>query len=211
MRIEYIHASKYGNGATVAEEFKNDMAIRGVEVTVHHIQDVGPKALPPADLYLFSSPGRFGKPIRGVPRFLRDVQLPAGTRYAILTTEMAPKPDRKTGRMPTEEEICKYQKVRPVMDELLEGKGLVGVAEDKVYVTAIHGPLEDGWQQKVEAFAARIPFPTPRAAPRRARRSLGRSPSMVPWPSGPRAPPMHVNDVLRWLWRCESWTHRAEL
>ena len=157
MKIEYVHASKYGNGATVAEEFKNDMATRGVEVTVHHIQDVKPKALPPADLYLFSSPGRFGKPIRGMRRFLKDLQLPAGTRYAILTTEMAPKPDRKTGRMPTEEEICKYQKVRPVMNELLEGKGLVSVAEDKVYVTAIHGPLEDGWQQKVEAFAARIP------------------------------------------------------
>ena len=161
MKIEYVHASKYGNGAMVAEAFKDDMTTRGVVVTIHHSQDVKPQALPPADLYLFSSPGRFGKPIRGMQRFLREVQLPAGTRYAILTTEMAPKPDRKTGRMPTEEEICKYQKVRPVMNEQLEGKGLVGVAEDKVYVTAIHGPLEDGWQQKVEAFAARIPVDEP--------------------------------------------------
>ena len=157
MKIEYVHASKYGNGATVAEEFKNDMATRGAEVAIHHIQDLKPNALPAADLYLFSSPGRFGKPIRGMQRFLRDLQLPAGTRYALLTTEMAPKPDRKTGRMPTEEEICKYQRVRPVMNELLEGISLVRVAEDKVYVTAIHGPLEDGWQRKVEAFAARIP------------------------------------------------------
>ena len=157
MKIEYVHASKYGNGALVAEEFKNDMATRGVEVAVHHMQDVKPKALPPADLYVFSSPGRLGKPIRGMRRFLEDLQLPAGTRYALLTTEMAPKPDRKTGRMPTEEEICRYQKVRPVMTELLEGQGLVKVIEDKVYVTAIKGPLEDGWQRTVEAFAARIP------------------------------------------------------
>ncbi len=124
MKIEYVHASKYGNGATVAEAFENDMATRGVEVTVHHIQDVEPKALPPADLYLFSSPGRFGKPIRGMQRFLRDLQLPAGTPYALLTTEMAPKPDRKTGRMPTEEEIRTYQKVRPIMNELAGGQGL---------------------------------------------------------------------------------------
>ena len=55
MKIEYFHASKYGNGARVAEEFKKDMATRGVEVTVHHIEDVQ-KELPPADLYLFSSP-----------------------------------------------------------------------------------------------------------------------------------------------------------
>ena len=157
MKIEYSHASKYGNGAMVAEEFKKDMATRGVAVEIHHIQDVKPKDLPPADLYLFSSPGRMGKPTRGMRRFLKDLLLPAGTSYAILTTEMAPQPDKKTGRMPTEEEICKFQRVRPIMNELLQRKGLVEVAEDKVHVTGIKGPLEDGWQQKVAAFAARIP------------------------------------------------------
>jgi hypothetical protein len=30
------------------------------------------------------------------------------------------------------------------------------VAEEQVYVTGIKGPLEDGWQDKVEAFAARL-------------------------------------------------------
>jgi len=157
VKIEYVHASKYGNGAMVAEEFRKDMAGRGVEVDVHHIREVDPKELSPADLYLFSSPGRMGKPIKDMRRFLKDVRLPAGTRYAILTTEMGPQPDKKTGRMPTEEEICRYQKVRPIMNELLQGKGLVEVAEDKVYVTDIKGPLEDGWQHKVDAFAARIP------------------------------------------------------
>jgi hypothetical protein len=157
MNIEYFHASKYGNGARVAEEFKKDMATRGVGVAVRHIEDVKPKELPPADLYLFSSPGRMGRPIRGMRRFLKDLQLPAGTKYGILTTEMAPGPDNKTGRLPTEEEISKHQRVRPIMNELLQSKGLIGVAEDKVYVTGIKGPLEDGWQEKVEGFVARIP------------------------------------------------------
>jgi hypothetical protein len=89
-------------------------------------------------------------------RFLKDLQLPAGTRYAILTTEMAPQPDKKTGNMPTEEEICKFQHVRPIMNDLLQAKGLVELAEDKVYVTGLKGPLEDGWEEKVAAFAARI-------------------------------------------------------
>jgi hypothetical protein len=40
----------------------------------------------------------------------------------------------------------------------LQGKGLVEVAEDKVLVTGLKGPLEQGWQQKVEAFVARIPL-----------------------------------------------------
>jgi hypothetical protein len=157
MKIEYFHASKFGNGAKVAEEFRKDMAARGVEVSVHHVQDAKPKELPPADLYLFSSPGRMGKPIKGMRKFLKAVQLPAGTRYGILTTEMAPQPDKKTGRIPTEEEICRFQKVRPIMNEVLQGKGLVAVAEDKVYVTDLKGPLEDGWQQKVDAFASRVP------------------------------------------------------
>lgn len=156
MKIEYVHASKYGNGAAVAEEFKERMVTRGAVVDVHHMGDLDPKELPTADLYVFSSPGRMGKPIRGMRRFLKDVRLPEGTRYALLTTEMAPQPDKKTGRMPTEEEICRFQKVRPIMHELLQAKGLVEVAEDKVYVTQIKGPLQEGWQRKVEAFADQL-------------------------------------------------------
>ncbi|MGZ4179523.1 MAG: hypothetical protein ACXVUL_02395 [Solirubrobacteraceae bacterium] len=59
--------------------------------------------------------------------------------------------------MPTEEEQAKYQRVRPTMNEILEGKALVKVAEDTVHVTGLKGPLEEGWQQKVNAFAASIP------------------------------------------------------
>ncbi len=158
MNIEYFHASKYGNGAMVAEEFRKRMAARGVAVDVHHIRDARPKELPPADLYLFSSPGRMGKPIGRMRRFLKKVNLPSGTKYVLLTTEGAPRPDKKTGRMPTEEEQAKWQRVIPVMNEILLGKGLVKVAEGKVLVTGLKGPLEEGWQDKVEAFVARIPI-----------------------------------------------------
>ena len=147
MKIEYFHASKYGNGVRVAEEFRRLMATKGVTVNVHHIRDVRPRELPPADLYLFSSPGRCGKPRWGVCRFLRKIQLPAGTKYALLTTEM-----------PTPEERAQWQRVIPVMNERLQGKGLVKVAEGTIVVTGLKGPLEEGWQQKVEAFAAQIPI-----------------------------------------------------
>jgi len=157
MKIEYLHASKYGNGAMVAEEFSKQMAARGVIVDVHHIQDAKPKELPPADLYLFSSPARFGKPIRSMRRFLKKVELPAGTKYAILTTEAAPHPDR-AGRVPSDKELARWTRVRPIMNEILQRKGLDEVADDKVRVTDIKGPLEEGWQHKVEAFAGRIPI-----------------------------------------------------
>ena len=156
MRIEYLHASKFGNGAMVAAEFQKLVATKGVSVDVHHIREVSPAELSPADLYVFSSPGRRGKPIRRMRRFLQEVELPAGTKYAVLTTELAPKPDKKTGRVPTDEELAKWQRVRPIMNEILQRKGLIEVAEDKVLVTGIKGPLEEGWHQKVEAFVAGI-------------------------------------------------------
>jgi len=156
MRIEYVHASKFGDGARVAEEFWARMADRGVVVGVRHIDDTEPTEFAPADLYVFSSPGRYGRPIRGMRKFLAGVELPAGTRYALLTTEMAPKPDKKTGLIPTEEETCKYQHVRPIMNEILQGKGLVEVAEEKVYVTGIKGPLEDAWRDKVGSFVSTL-------------------------------------------------------
>ena len=159
MKIEYFHASKYGNGAMVAEEFKKQMAAREVMVHVHHIRDVRPKEMPPADLYLFSSPGRMGKPIGRMRRFLKRVRLPSGTKYALLTTEGAPRPDTKTGRMPTEEELAKWQRVRPIMNGILQEKGLINVAEGKILVTGLKGPLEEGWQKKVEIFASQIPIP----------------------------------------------------
>jgi hypothetical protein len=157
MKIDYLHASKYGNGAFVASEFKAQMEARGVLVSVHHIREVRPTELAAADMYVFSSPGRFGKPIGSMRRFLKRVKLPTGTRYAILTTEATPRPDKKTGRIPTEEELAKWQRVRPIMNEILHRMGLVQVAEEKIFVTGLKGPLEDGWQEKVKAFATRIP------------------------------------------------------
>ena len=156
MKIEYLHASKFGNGAAVAAEFTTRMATRGVTVEVHHIREVKPAELSLADVYVFSSPGRMGKPIGAMRRFLKKVKLPAGTPYAVLTTEMAPKPDKKTGRLPTEDELARWQRVRPIMNEILQGKGLVHLADATVHVTGMKGPLEQGWQEKVETFAALI-------------------------------------------------------
>jgi multimeric flavodoxin WrbA len=156
MKIEYYHASEYGNGAKAAEEFKRIMATKGVAVNVHHVRDARPKEIPPADLYLFSSPGRMGKPIGGMRRFLKKVNLPSGSRYAVLVTELNPQPDKKTGKMPTEEELGRCQLVIPKMNEMLQAKGLKKVADGKIYVTGIKGPLEEGWQGKVEEFVKAI-------------------------------------------------------
>jgi len=154
--IAYFHDSKYGNGAMVAEEFRRIMADRGVTVSVRHMKDADPTKMPRADLYVFSSPGRFGRPKRSARSFLGKITLPPGALYALLTTEAAPQADKRTGRMPTEEEMARWQKVRPIVNELLQGKGLTEVAEEAVYVTNLKGPLEEGWEKKVASFADRV-------------------------------------------------------
>lgn len=156
MKIEYFHASKYGNGAKVAEEFERRMAGRGVVVAVHHLREIKPTEIPPADLYLFSSPGRMGRPIGSMRRFLKQAALPLGARYALLPTEMAPRPDKKTGSPATVEERSRWQRVIPLMNEILQDRGFVPVAEGTILVDDVKGPLEEDWEQKVEAFANRI-------------------------------------------------------
>jgi menaquinone-dependent protoporphyrinogen IX oxidase len=160
MKIEYFHASKYGNGAKVAEEFQRQMAARGVTVNVQHVRRIKPKEIPSADLYVFSSPGRFGKPIGDMRGFLKKAKLPAGTKYAVLVTELAPEPEKAIRIPSTEEELGKCQRVIPVMNEILQKKGLVKVGEGKIFVTGLKGPLEANWQNEVEAFVSRIPIST---------------------------------------------------
>jgi hypothetical protein len=132
------------------------MALEGIRVEIRHIRDVDPRALMSADLYVFSSPGRMGKPIRRMRRFLGSLNLPAGTKYAVFTTEMAPRPDKHTGLMPTDEQRAQHQRVIPIMNELLQRKGLIKVADGNVFVTGIKGPLEDAWREKVEAFVVTL-------------------------------------------------------
>ena len=116
MKIEYYHASKYGNGAMVAEEFKKQMTAKGVTVNVHHVRGARPKEIPPAGLYLFSSPGRFGKPIGDMHHFLKKANLPPGKKYAVMVTELCPKPDSSIERIPTEEKTGRCQRVIPIMN-----------------------------------------------------------------------------------------------
>lgn len=158
MRVELYHASKFGNGAMVADELRRVMEAKGHPMNVHHIKGANPKKLPPADLYVFGSPTRFGRPIGSMRRFIKKVSLPPGTKYAVFATHADEVPDKETGKMPTEEELNQRRKTIPDLDEVLKGKGLVKVA-DKVFSVSPDnwkGPLKEGWQKKVEEFTGQI-------------------------------------------------------
>lgn len=135
----------------MAAEFAQQATAAGATVTVHHIRDVDPRKLSEADLSVFSSPGRLGRPIGSMRRFLRRLQLPQGTRYALLTTEMAPA-QPSTSDEPDPNTPSPYQRVRTIMDELLQAAGLVKVVDDAIDVTGTKGTLEDNWTARVKQF-----------------------------------------------------------
>ena len=95
MNIEYYHASKHGNGKKIAEEFKRLMTAKNITVNIYHVKKIKPEEIQSADLFVFSSPGRFGKPVKEMRKFLEKINLTSGTRYALITTQMMPKPDKK--------------------------------------------------------------------------------------------------------------------
>lgn len=154
MRVEIFHASKYGNGEKVAAYLQGLLTAKGHQANVDHVKRVKPKNVPVADLYVFCSPPRIGKPIGKMKRFLSKVILPPGSKFALLATQMQARPNKKTGEMPTPEEIEKFQRCLPIMEEMLVGKGMVKVAAAEIAVTGLKGPLEEGWEKKVEAFAS---------------------------------------------------------
>lgn len=156
--IEIFHASKFGNGEMVAQELKRTLEAKGHQASVHHINDVRAKDVPPAELYIFGSPTRFGGPIGGMKRFLKKAALPPGSRYALFATHGAAVPDKKTGKVPTDGEMARFRRTLPAMDEILAGRGLSKVSEQMFLVSGdqMKGHLIDGWQDQAERFATAI-------------------------------------------------------
>ncbi len=155
MRAAIYYESKSGNNQKIAERLKELLTAKGYQMEVHRISDSDPRAVTPADLYIFSSPTRMGKPARSVRKFLNKVQLPPSAKYALIATHVVARPNKRTGVVPTEEESARWRKTLPIMTELLDGKGSK-VAEEKVFVKDMQGPLEDDWEKKVEALVERI-------------------------------------------------------
>jgi hypothetical protein len=116
----------------------------------HHIDDANPNGPPAANLYVFGAPPRFGGPIDGMKRFLKKIKLPVGTKYAIFSTNGELMPNKKTGQMPSEEEVNRMRGTIPSMDEILNDQGMVKIA-DKIFLVSaedMKGHLMGGWQER---------------------------------------------------------------
>ncbi len=141
MKVYIAYESKYGNGKTCVEHLQAFMNKKGHDVEISSVREIKPKSLPGADLYIFSSPTHVGGPPGKMKKFLKNLEIKQkGAKYALITTCLDPNP-----------------KTLQIMEKLLQPTGMTKVTNGiKIKVTGMKGPLEEGYQKKLEDFATEI-------------------------------------------------------
>ena len=141
MKVFIAYESKYGNGKKMVDHLENALKGKGHDVQVSLARETKPNAVPQADLYIFHSPTHAGSPVGKVKKLLKKMEIPQkDAKYALTITSMDPNP-----------------KTLAKMDALVQPKGMTKVTNGlHVRVKGMKGPLEEGWEQKVEAFASEL-------------------------------------------------------
>jgi menaquinone-dependent protoporphyrinogen IX oxidase len=138
MNYVIVYYSRFGNGKKIVERLA--AKLKG-EVKVLRLEEADPKALPPADAYVFSAPAEAFSLHRGMKRFLKDLCGVEGRKCAVVNTHGSRK-----SRLPK-------------MGELVAKKGMLKAAELDFQVTgdSQHGNgLPAGWETKLDEFAGKL-------------------------------------------------------
>jgi flavodoxin len=141
MKINIIYASWYGNGKKVVEELTEILLKKNQDVKLFSIMEKSKGVIPDADLYIFSSPTRKFNLPANVRDFINNLTLPKNqTHYALMTTYLDPR------RIALKK-----------MGAILNLKGMSKAADDFIVRSlGLKGPLEEGYKEKLVAFAEEI-------------------------------------------------------
>ena len=144
MNISIIYESKHGNGKEAMMYLETILRKKGYSVQLMSVHEIKPKSLPEANLYIFSAPNRMGKIIRSMRKFLEKIEIKnSNIHYILVNTCLDPSAsiDRGLEQM---EEILKEKNISKLSDGL------------KLKVMTIKGPLETGYEKKLDEFAQKI-------------------------------------------------------
>jgi flavorubredoxin len=141
MKVCIAYETKYGNGKKCAHYLSGAITNKGHKTEVISIREVKPNSIPKADIYVFSSPTHVGGPPGKMKKFLKKAEIEGeGLKYALMTTCM----DLNA-------------KTLEKMESLLSTKGMTKASEGlRIKVTGMKGPLEEGFEQKLDEFAVNI-------------------------------------------------------
>jgi multimeric flavodoxin WrbA len=125
------------------EYLQDVLSNMGNDVETHYVRDTDPKSLAPADLFVLSAPTHARSIPGKMKKFMKKADsLGGGARYAAMTT------------------FNDKSFVLEQMDKRLSSKGAVKAAEGiQIRVGGMKGPLEEGYQQKLDEFASRLVLP----------------------------------------------------
>jgi menaquinone-dependent protoporphyrinogen IX oxidase len=144
MNISIIYESKYGNGKQAMMYLENILRKKGYTVQLMSIHEVKLHSLPEADLYIFSAPNAFGKIVRSMRKFLEKIEIKnSSAHYILINTCLNPSSSQDKGL--------------EQMEEILSGKNISKKSEGlKLKVMAIKGPLESGYEKKLDTLTQTI-------------------------------------------------------
>ena len=141
MKVYISYESKYENGKKCVEYLQNIISKKGHDVEITSIREIKPNSLPQADLYIFSTPTHIGDTPRKMKKFIKKLEITKeGARYALMATCL----DYKTKALQT-------------MENLIQPSGMTKVSDGiKIKVTGMKGPLESGYEEKLDNFVKEI-------------------------------------------------------
>lgn len=144
MNIHIIYESKYGNGKEAMTYLDNILRKKGYSVQLMSIHEIKPHLLPESELYIFSAPNAFGKIVRSMRKFLEKIEIKkSSSHYILVNTCLNPASTQDKGL--------------EQMEEILQTKNISKLSEGlKLKVMAIKGPLESGYEKKLDEFAQTI-------------------------------------------------------
>jgi flavorubredoxin len=144
MNISIIYESKYGNGKEAMTYLDNMLKNKGFSVQLMSIHDVNPRSLPESDLYIFSAPNAFGKIVRSMRKFLDKMEIKnSNAQYTLVNTCLNPSSGQDKGL--------------EQMEELLSKKNISKLSDGlKLKVMSIKGPLESGYEKKLDELVLKI-------------------------------------------------------
>jgi flavorubredoxin len=144
MNISIIYESKYSNGKEAMTYLETILRKKGYSVQLMSVHEVNPHSLPESNLYIFSAPNAFGKIVRSMRKFLDKIEIKnSNAHYILVNTCLDPASSQDKGL--------------EQMEEILRKKNISKLSEGlKLKVMTIKGPLETGYEKKLDELAQTI-------------------------------------------------------
>ncbi len=147
MRVSIVFQSTHGNNRSIANHIRNAMVLLGHDVEAHNVHDVTPQEVAGSDLLVFCAPTHIQRAPRKIRSFLRKLAKNGFYgNFALVATRL---PD--TPRLPRARTL-------DMMEESLDGSGGRVVGKLELLSEDMRGPLEEGWEEKLDSFLAGVMF-----------------------------------------------------